>query len=201
MDEKGALRVGGRLENAKIEEEAKHQLILPKDHLVTKLIINHVHRENGHVGPEHVLCILRKNYWIVSGRTTIKSELRKCYFCKIRRARKSYPFMASLPPGRVAYTQPPFSNCGVDLFGPILVKQGRKRLKRWVVLFTCLTVRCLHLEVVESIDTDCFTNTLRRFVNRRGCPKIIYSDCGTNFKGATNELKELMDMFSNVTKN
>ena len=101
--------------------------------------------------------------------------------------------MAHLPKGRMVFNEPPFTNCGVHLFGPLFIKQGRKRLKRWGVLFTCLTVRCVHLEVVDDIDTDLFINTLRRFVNRRGYPKVFYSDCGTNFKGATNELKITID--------
>ena len=103
-----------------------------------------------------------------------------------------FPYMAELPAGRVAYGEPPFTNCGVDLFGPITIKQGRKRLKRWVVLYTCLTVRCIHLEVVENADTDSFISALRRFVNRRGRPTDMYSDCGTNFVGATTELKDLV---------
>ena len=100
--------------------------------------------------------------------------------------------MADLPQCRAAINEPPFSHCGVDLFGPVLVKQGRKRLKRWVCLFTCLTVRCVHLEVVEDCETDSFINALRRFTNRRGCPTKMYSDNGTNFKGASSELKEFV---------
>ena len=100
--------------------------------------------------------------------------------------------MADLPLARAAFGEPPFANCGVDLFGPIVVKQGRKQLKRWAVLFTCLTIRCVHLEVVDSSETDAFINALRRFVNRRGCPSDMYSDNGTNFKGATSELREFV---------
>ena len=101
--------------------------------------------------------------------------------------------MADLPECRAAIDQPPFSHCGVDLFGPIFIKQGRKRLKRWAVLFTCLTVRCVHLEVVHTCETDSFISALCRFTNRRGCPTDIYSDNGTNFRGATNELKEFIN--------
>ena len=68
------------------------------------------------------------------------------------------------------------------------------------MLFTCLTVRCIHLEVVESPDADSFINSLRRFVNRRGCPKTCYSDCGTNFKGATTELKEVIAVLNKSEK-
>ena len=98
--------------------------------------------------------------------------------------------MANLPSGRLACDEAPFTHCGVDLFGPVYIKQGRKQLKRWGVLYTCLTVRCVHLEVVESLETDDFINSLCRFINRRGSPKVVYSDRGSNFVGATSELKE-----------
>ena len=78
-----------------------------------------------------------------------------------------FPFMADLPESRGAYLQPPFSSCGVDLIGPTFIKQGRKHLKRWIVLFTCMTVKCVHLEIVESPVADDFINSLRRFTNRR----------------------------------
>ena len=55
-----------------------------------------------------------------------------------------------------------------------------------------MTVRCVHLDVVESCETDAFIMALRRFTSRRGCPQNMYSDNGTNFKGATNELTEFV---------
>ena len=192
VDGKGMLRVGGRLKNAPIPDASKHQIIIPQTHPITKLIIREEHKCNGHIGVEHVLSNLREIFWIIGGRTAIRSVIRKCFFCQVRRAVSMYPYMADLPEGRLAYDEPPFTNCGVDLFGPLFVKQGRKRLKRWAVLFTCLTVRCVHLEKVESPDTDSFINALRCFINRRGRPQIMYSDCGTNFVGATTELQELI---------
>ena len=198
LDSVGLLRVGGRLKNAPIPFISKHPCILPYNHHVTRIIISHEHVSNGHVGQEHTLAILRSSYWIINGRTAIKSVIRNCFFCKIRRAMRMYPYMADLPVYRTAYNEPPYNNCGVDLFGPILVKQGRKRLKRWGVLFTCLTVRCIHLEIVESMETDTFINAFRRFTNRRGCPTTMYSDCGMNFKGATTELKEFSSGLNKV---
>ena len=57
-------------------------------------------------------------------------------------------------------------------------------------LFICMLVtRTIHLELVESMDTNSFINTLQRFLSRRGKPNIILSDCGSNFKGASKELK------------
>jgi hypothetical protein len=192
LDEHGVLRVGGRLTYLPIPSEAKHPAILPRNHTITRLMIDWLHRSNGHVGREHVLSLLRENYWVIAARTAINSVLRLCFLCKVRRARRQFPMMANLPTDRAAIEEAPFTNCGVDLFGPVLIKQGRKQLKRWVVLFTCLTVRCVHLEYVETAETDSFINSMRRFTNRRGCPKKMRSDNGTNFRGASAELKEVI---------
>ena len=79
IDEEGALRVGGRLRNARIPAAAKNQLILPKDHAVTRLLVTHIHLENGHVGPKHVLADLRERYWVVNGRTLVCYILSQCF--------------------------------------------------------------------------------------------------------------------------
>ena len=100
--------------------------------------------------------------------------------------------MADLPDCRLAIASPCFYYTGVDYFGPLSVKVGRAHHKRWGCLFTCMTTRAVHMEVVESLDTSSFINTLQRFINRRGHPKTILSDCGSNFKGADRELKKCL---------
>ena len=197
VDLTGMMRVGGRLRRIQMNPETKHPIILPRKHHATKLLVEHVHRRNAHVGPEHVLSLVREKYWVLGGRVVINQVINHCFFCRVKRAKRQFPYMADLPKCRAAVDQPPFSHCGVDAFGPSLIKQGRKQLKRWVLLFTCLTVRCVHLEVVESCETDSFINALRRFTNRRGCPTDMYSDNGSNFKGASAELKEF---FSKLDK-
>lgn len=71
-----------------------------------------------------------------------------------------------------------------------MVKIGRRTEKRWGVIFKCLTTRCIHLDLLSSIDTDAFLLALRRFIARRGTPSEIISDQGTNFRGAETELRE-----------
>ena len=53
--------------------------------------------------------------------------------------------------------------------------------------------RAVHLEVGYGLDTDSFLNAFFRMANRRGLPKQMLSDNGTNFIGAHRELKELVD--------
>ena len=137
-----------------IPVEAKHPIILPRQHRATKLLIEWIHRRSGHVGAEHTFSLSREKYWIMSGRVLVNQVVMQCFFCRVRRAKQQFPYMADLPVCRAAVDQPPFYHCGVDLFGPITVKQLRRRLKRWVVLFTCLTIRCVHMEIVEDCTTS-----------------------------------------------
>ena len=81
--------------------------------------------------------------------------------------------MADLPLDRVSPDEPPFTNVGVDYFGPFGVKRGRSVVKRYGVTFTCLATRAIHLEMASSLDTDSFIHALRRFIARRGQVKEL----------------------------
>ena len=151
------------------------------------MIVKEYH-SHGHLGPEYILSNIRKTYWIIKGRSTIKQVARRCILCQRRKAKSMQPKMSDLPFSRLEAMKPPFSSTGIDLFGPITIKQRRARIKRWGALFSCFTTRAIHLEVIEGLDTDSFICSLQRFVNRRGTPEEIYSDCGTNFRGTTSEL-------------
>ena len=69
------------------------------------------------------------------------------------------------------------------------MKEGRKELKRYGVVFTCFGCRAIHLETTTSLDTDSFILALRRFLGRRGPIRSIRSDNGGNFVGADNEMR------------
>ena len=94
--------------------------------------------------------------------------------------------MADLPTERLLAQNPPFFHTGIDCFGPIMVKRGRHDVKRYGCIFTCFSSRAIHLEMLDSLDTESFINAFRRFVARRSCPSHVWSDNGTNFIGAKN---------------
>lgn len=77
-----------------------------------------------------------------------------------------------------------FNYCGVDLFGPCNVKDGRKERKRYNAIFTGLASRAIHLQ------SDSFIYALRRFIARRGPVGQIRSDQGTIIMGAEKEVKK-----------
>ena len=70
--------------------------------------------------------------------------------------------------------------------------RGRPRVKRYLCLFVCLQTHCCHLEMASSLETDAFLNALTRMVARKGWPKLMFSDNGTNYVGAAREIKELV---------
>ena len=192
LSEDGLLKVGGRLKHANIPTSAKHQIILPGKSWVSRMLVQHYHQKDAEVGLNHMMASLRLRYWIVGCRALVKGYLRSCFLCKKRNTKPLNPLMATLPRCRLAIGSPAFHHTGVDYFGPILIRHGRSSPKRWGCIFTCLTTRAIHLEVAESLTTDDFINVLKRFVNRRGNAKALYSDCGTNFKGAHKELKDCL---------
>jgi hypothetical protein len=98
--------------------------------------------------------------------------------------------MADLPLERITPNEPPFTFVGVDFFGPFMVKVGRNLVKRYGCMFTCMTIRAVHIEVAHSLETDSFIDALQRFICRRGQCVEIRSDNGTNFVGGERELRE-----------
>ena len=98
--------------------------------------------------------------------------------------------MADLPADRITPDKPPFTSVGVDCFAPLQVRRGQSLVKRYWVIFTCMTIPAVHLEVAHSLDTDSFLMALRRCIARRGQVKIIRSDNATNFTSGERELRE-----------
>ena len=105
--------------------------------------------------------------------------------------------MADLPAERLWIKQQPFTYTDVDYFGPICVKFSRKTrsnqavAKRYGVIFRCLTVPAVHIELASDLTTDVFLLTLRRFVACMGKPKEILNDNGSNFIGAIGNFVKL----------
>ena len=188
--ESGLVRVGGRLEAAPVEYDRRHPILLSGESYITELIVKHYHEAVGHAGVSHIFSALRARYWILGGSVAVRSVLAKCLSCRRNFRPCEQQIMADLPAARLQVGQPPFFHTGVDLFGPFLVKQGRSVVKRYGCIFTCMTMRAVHLEVVHSLSADSFISALRRFIGRRSNVAHIHSDNGRNFTGADKILKE-----------
>ena len=188
--EDGIMRVGGRLENSSESHNIKHPMIVPQESYLAKLIARHYHKKTGHMGRSNTLAMLRQNgIWICGARKVVSSVIHGCIICIRFRGKPCKQQMANLPCDRVEQC-PPFQNVGVDCFGPFSIKSGRKEVKRYGLIITCLVSRAVHIEVLEDLSTDAFINALRRFIAIRGTVRIIRCDRGTNFIGAKNEFQQ-----------
>ncbi|CAB0044541.1 unnamed protein product, partial [Trichogramma brassicae] len=194
IDEYGLLRVGGRLQNATIEEEHRHPILLPSYQHVTDLIIRNYHLRLHHAGIQTTLTNIRHRFWLLDGKNQVRKIIRRCVTCFRHHPVPIQSKMGNLPSSKVreAYA---FEHTGVDYFGPIFIKEkkfrNRTRVKAYGCVFICMATKAVHIEIVSNLTTDGFLGALRRFIGRRARPAHIYSDNGTNFVGANNQWREL----------
>ena len=122
------LRVGGRLDRANLDYDAKHPMILPGKHSVTEMIIIHYRFANGHVGPYQVFAEIRQRFWIVNGISSIRRVLQPYHECKRQDASVGEQITAPLPAVRVPSDSHrliyPFAAVAIDYFGPMYVHTG-----------------------------------------------------------------------------
>ncbi|XP_063631833.1 uncharacterized protein LOC134803058 [Cydia splendana] len=182
VDVDGLLRCRGRMANTTWSYDMKYPILLPKNSEFTDRIIKETHESNYHVGAPHTLSIIRERYWIPQGKAQVMKVLKRCTQC-VKHGGGPYrlPATPALPPERVNYNRP-FTYTGVDYLGPLFVSTQTGKEKRWVALFTCLTVRAIHLEIVKDLSAEECLLALRRFIAGRNKPQRMYSDNATCFK-------------------
>ncbi|XP_068203744.1 uncharacterized protein [Palaemon carinicauda] len=176
LDGNGLLRLGGRLSHGYLSYEEKFPVVLPKISHITSLVIGYCHSKVAHQGKGFTLNEIRsQGYWIMNASSAVASFIFKCVVCRRNRGKLLDQKMSDLPDDRVN-PSPCFSFCACDFFGPFIVKQGRKAVKRHGVLFVYMYSRAVHLEVADSLSTDSFINAqdgLYLFVGQLRCLGVI----------------------------
>ncbi|UYV84963.1 hypothetical protein LAZ67_X004128 [Cordylochernes scorpioides] len=184
QDKEGLWRVKTRIVNRNDDELFRLPILIPTNHPVTELIVKSVHEKMYHCGAQTLRSVLREKFWIPKARQLVRHVIHKCPRCRRFEAKRVDVPEASLPQHRVRDVVV-FEVTGIDLGGPLYLEDGQKV---WFVIFTCGVYRAVHLELVTSLSTEALVGAVERFVARRGCPAVIYSDNGTNLVGLRNEL-------------
>ncbi|XP_018361404.1 PREDICTED: uncharacterized protein LOC108760104 [Trachymyrmex cornetzi] len=197
LDANGILRVGGRLRHANLSYNAKHPILIPAQHRLTRLIIIHEHCRLFHAGAQLTLASIRQEFWPCSARNLVRHVINTCVICFRNSPKLSTTLMGDLPEARVKGGTRPFEACGIDYAGSVYYKEGQRKnsrsIKCFIAIFVCFTTKAVHLELSSDLTSDAFLNILKRFIARRGRPNHIYSDNGLNFVGAERELRELFN--------
>lgn len=164
------------MRNANISDDRKYPVLLPRDHHITIMIIQKIHRETLHGGLKLALATLRQKYWVTNARTSIRSIIHQCLTCHRYASHCKQQLMSALPAARVTQSKV-FSHTGVDYAGPfdrqLSKHQGRGTYKGFVAVFVCMATKAIHPELASDLSTKTFLIAFKRFV----CSDL-YSDNG-----------------------
>ena len=167
LDGKGIIRVGGRLKRSCLAEEESHPSILPKKCNISEMVARWSHQCVGHGATGLTLNHLRSGVWIISANSMVRHMIHKCVTYHRLRGKLGFQKMADLPDKRCLEAAS-FTYSGVDMFGPILIRERQSDLKRYAALFTYCSSRAVHVKTTNKIDADSFIMALHRFLARKG---------------------------------
>ena len=118
-DDKGLLRCRGRFKNALIPYTTKYPVFLQHKNHFTSLLVSSAHARVMHNGVRETLTEIRRKYWIMRGRSFVRSIIHQCVVCK---RYEGSPYKTPTPPALPAFRiqeQPPFTFTGVDYAGSL----------------------------------------------------------------------------------
>ena len=204
IDQEKLLRVGGRLCHSNLTLSQQHPLITDSKDIFIHLLFNHMHICLGHCGPSLLLTSVGSRFHILGARRLSRTICSQCKVCR-RAAPKPQPqLMGQIPEQRIT-PSPAFQTTGLDFAGPFTLKKGHTRkpvyITAYVCVFICFSTRAVHLEVISDQTTEAFLAGMDRFVSRRGRPHTIFSDNGSNFVGAKNQLHNLYKFLKSTETN
>ena len=172
-----------------------------------KKLLETAHRMYGHAGAATIISILANQLYIIGAKKTLKGIGRRCVTCRQQSATTLQPQMGVLPSCRTTL-EPPFFRTGVDMAGPVKLREGSTRkpviYKAYLCIFVCMAVKAVHIELCRSLDAQEFQAVFSRFCSRRGTPAEVFSDNGGNFvatakdMAATAAMKQAQHRFPTV---
>ena len=197
LGQDGLLHIGGRLSKAPLTYSKKHPVMLSAKDPLTIIIFKHIHVNLSHCGPTLLFSTAGSDYYVTGAKKLARTVCKQCTPCQKVAASSEQQLMGQLPEERVSEA-PAFHTVGLDYAGPFYLKTGSIRrpqyVKGYLAVFVCMATKGVHLEIVKGLTTEAFLASMRRFVSRRGLPKHIWSDNGSNFRGAKKDLEDLYQL-------
>ncbi|KAH7668171.1 Pao retrotransposon peptidase family protein, partial [Aphelenchoides avenae] len=125
-------------------------------------------------------------------RTAVRQLCRECAIWNAKPLQ--IPEWPVLPESRVNKYKP-FSHIGLDNFGSYTVKDTHAmqtvHKKVWVLIVSCLTTRCIWMDVVLDMSAESFINAFKRHMAQNGTPFSVICDNATNFVAGGEALKRV----------
>ena len=198
LDENNVMRVGGRCRKAEfLSFDVRFPKIIPnyRDER-TQSLIRHIHCQNMHTTKLQTYYLLRQKYFVLGGKTSVSYVLTRCIPCQRKLKSPAAQREGDLPIERMELTIP-FENSGVDVFGPYHLRHsGRGTVKRFILMVCCMAVRAVALFPLKNMTTSAVVNALVRMNAQYPGLKKLFSDQGSNFKGADREMRDELDKWN-----
>ena len=105
----------------------KHPIMLPPNHHVVKLLVQHIHITQLHAGINHTLVTLRNRFWVIKARSLVRTIVKSCLLCRMYMPTRIKVPMCPLPKDRITRAAP-FSVIGVDFTGPVYSVMSKERI-------------------------------------------------------------------------
>jgi hypothetical protein len=193
LDEKGLLRAKGRSSpnSDHLPFNYRFPLIMPNHSEMMERFVKHVHRQHNHAGVDWLHAEFRSFMWILKARQTLKKFKSRCMVCRRYDSPEFAPIMAPLPSERTAVSVPVFTHIAIDGLGPLMVVDGRKEKKVWLLVMTCLTYRAVFIEILDDLSTEAFASALRLEIAQFGTPRTIRLDNFSSHVKLSHQVKDL----------
>ena len=178
-DENGLIRSKGRVASGQVfSPDAQNPWLVSGRSTLAKLLIIDAHEKAKHTRVNSTLYQLRNSgIWLTSPRAAVAKTLKNCLICRNFDASNfSKPPAPELPTSRTAHLVP-FTSVGMDYTGAFTVRDfSGNKIKVYILLFTCMTTRAIHLEVVPDMTVCEFIRAFVRFTSLFGIPQQVWSD-------------------------
>ncbi|XP_042895775.1 uncharacterized protein [Parasteatoda tepidariorum] len=162
-----------------------------------QLLLLSLSRARKDCGLTATLAQLRSNYYIIKARKLTKKILNNCLICKRDKVKAFLERTAPLPADRMNMCAA-FDVTGIEFAGPQFIKELGSSKKACICLFTWVSVRSIHLELVSDLTTQTFILAFKRFIGSRGLCRTVYSDNAATFKKADKELQRWLNKKSEL---
>ena len=190
-DEFSVLRVKSKFKRWK-DHTGELPILLSKNSYLSKLIIRQIHERLNHAGYYSVLGELRKKFWVPCAFSTVKSCIRKCVSCRRFNNRTVKLNQNVYRDFRLDPSNILFRDVFIDYLGPMLVYEGKVKVKRYVLLFTCLWSRAINLEICTDLSLKCFLRAFQLQIFSHGTPSRVYSDLGSQITAGAKIIEDFL---------
>ena len=190
--EDGLIRIHSKFDRWKDHSQFKFPILLNNNSFITKLIIRDIHEKLSHSGCYAILTELRKEFWIPKVFSTVKKVIKDCVICCRFNGRVVKINQSPYRDFRVSPESVPFRNVFIDHMGPFFVKNGDCKVKRWVLVVSCLWSRGINLVICSDLSVDSFLRALQIHIYQHGIPSKVFSDLGSQLVSGGNIITDFL---------